>query len=130
MLGGRGVASPASTRAIVSTTSVLRFRGHQRHVGLHVVVGGDGDPVGGEDRAGVDAEIDEVQRHAEMFGLAIGQREVAAIDAAIGGVHARMIVHHRAGARFQQRTAQHAGRGDEHGAWFQRANGREGVRRS
>ena len=106
---------------------VLRLRGHQRHVGLDVVVGGDGDAVGREDRAGVDAEIDKMQRDAEMLRLAIGQREVAAIDAAIGRVDARMIIHDRAGARLQQRPAQHAGRGDEDGPRRSARMLREGV---
>ena len=58
----------------------------------------------------------------ECSRLAVGEREVAAIDAAIGRVYARMIVHDRTAARVQQRLAQQAGRGDEHGFRLQGAD--------
>ena len=57
-----------------------------------------------------------MQRDAKMLGLAIRQRKIAAIDAAIGWVDAGMVVHDRAGACLQQGPAQHACRGDEDGA--------------
>jgi len=62
-----------------------------------------------ENVAGVDALIDQVKRRAEKLRLAACQGKIAAIDAAIGRIDARMVIDELGVGRIQGSRRDHTG---------------------